>query len=703
MEPAVTRTYGPIESMKKKDRKTILFILFALGMHAALVRAAQLNHEVTIKRDTWGVPHIFADTLADGAYGLGYAQAEDRLEQIYSNYREALGRTAEVTNAQAVEDDFQARLARHETVCRLRYPELTGEVRDLCESFQNGVRAYIAEHPEKKLSNALELEPWMIPALGRHIIFHWPMGGAKRKLGLRPKVSPFSNEWAVRPERTADGGALLLIDPHVGLDGLMRFYEFRLHAGGHDISGFAPSGSPFIGVGHNAFLGWACTTGGPDTTDIYVEKTDASNPVRYRYDGAWREMTSEPVTIAVKGAAPVKRTIARSHHGPIAMREGDKAYAIACPYFDEIDFVTQNFRMMTAHNLAEFDAAAAMCQMMEQNLMYADVEGNIRYLRTGRVPVRPSGFDFSKPVPGDTSKSEWLGIHPMKDLVQVLNPTTGYLQNCNISPDAMARGLDLDLSAYPKYISNIGSEPNNSRGRRAVELLESHPNLTVKEATAIIFDTHAEHSEKWQAALREVLKKSSSDKQDIRKAIDTIIDWDGNLNQGSVAATLYRGWQHFIEDHKLRPDSSPAKLISALSETIAWLHKNYGTAEVTYGQVNRFRRGDKSWPFSGGDSGSGMTLRAMKSTLEGKIFYGHWGQNWTQLVQFKRGAVKSWSMTPSGESDDAASPHYSDQAEKLFSRDQMKPTWFQPAELEGHIESTKVLGPSRTEASLPPK
>ena len=129
----------------------------------------------------------------------------------------------------------------------------------------------------------------------------------------------------------------------------------------------------------------------------------------------------------------------------------------------------------------------------------------------------------------------------------------------------------------------------------------------------------------------------------------------------------------------------------ALAEAIAWLVKNYGTAEVTYGQVNRIQRGDQSWPFSGGDSGGGQTLRAMSSKLEGKVFYGHWGQNWTQLVQFRRGAVRSWSATPFGESDDPASPHYTDQAEKLFSQDKLKPTWFQPADLAGHIESTKLL------------
>ncbi len=677
--------------------RTGLSWMIAILLTGTFSRAGETN-EITIKRDTWGVPHIFAATLANGAYALGYAQAEDRLEQIFTNYREAIGRTAEIAGAKAVEDDFQARLAGHETVCRRRYHELPAEVHAVCEAFQDGVRAYLAEHPEKTTTNALPIEPWMIPALSRALIFHWPMGAAKRELSHRNEWHFFSNEWTVRPERTADGAALMLTDPHVGLEGMFRFFEFRMHAGGHDISGFSPAGTPFIGVGHNAFLGWACTTGGPDTTDIYVEQTDPENPRRYRYDDGWLEMTGEKVTIAVKDSAPVMRVLEHSHHGPIALREGKKAFAVACPYFNQIDFVTQAYRMMTAHNLAEFDAAMAMNQLMEQNIMYADVDGNIRYIRTGRVPIRPPGFDFTKPVPGDTSRLEWLGIHPMKDLVQVLNPPTGYMQNCNIGPDMMAKGLKLDLAAYPKYIANIGKGVTDTRGRRAVELLESHPKLTIEEATAIVLDAHADRCEKWQAALRKAatpgnLEKSraGAEADTIQKAVKTLLAWNGVMDQNSVGATLYRGWQMAIGKHKLKTDSSAGALLDALGETVAWLQKNYGTMEVTYGQINRIRRGEKSWPFSGGESGGGQTLRAMAGALDGKVFYGHWGQNWTQLVQFKRGSVRSWSATPFGESDNPESPHYTDQAEKLFSPGQLKPTWFQPSELESHVESIKVL------------
>lgn len=697
---------APFISSGQRISVTLLWLAgaaLALAGELAPGPGAARGGDIVIQRDRWGVPHIFAETLADGAYGLGFAQAEDRLEQLFANYRQAAGRAAEVGGANLVEQDFQQFFDGHEAVCRRRYPELPGEVRQLCEAFQEGINAYVAQHPEKLPFNSLEMEPWMIPALARMLVFNWPKGAAAKELARRDgktdaKFPLFSNQWAVRPERTAEGAGFLLIDPHVPWDGPFRFYEFRLHAGGQDLSGFAPVGTPFLGLGHNAFLGWACTTGGPDTTDVYVEQMDPANPKRYRYDGGWRELSTETVAIRVKGGKPVERTLERSHHGPIALREGNRAYAVACPYFDQIDLVTQLYRMMTARDLAGFEAALAMCQFQEQNIMYADVAGNIRYVRTGRVPVRPRGFDFSRPVPGHTSESEWQGLHSFADLVQFLNPPSGYLQNCNIGPDTMARGLVLDRSRYASYLVNCAPGVSNSRGRRAVELLEGHPRLTVEEAMAIALDTHAEGCEHWQGALRRALQKvplesprAGVEAATLRRCADQLLTWNGFMDQGSAAATLYRGWRLVAADRKLGADSPAPALLDALADTAAWLAKHHGSVEVPYGQVHRLRRGDQSWPVSGGDSGGGMTLRAISAEMDGTAFYGHAGQNWLQLVQFRPDGVRSWTLTPYGQSDDPASPHYADQAEKLFSRSELKPSCFQPAELESHLASTQVL------------
>ena len=655
--------------------------------------------QIRLKRDTWGVPHVFASNLGDGAYALGYAQAEDRVEQIFTNYRLGIGRMAEITGQDDINEDLEKFLAKHVEVSRRRYAELPTDVRFMCEGYQAGVRAFLKDHPEKKPANALEMEPWMIPAVFRKVIFGWPLGRANRDLGARETFKPFSNEWSVRPERTADKAALLLIDPHVSWNGLFRFYEFRLHAGNLDASGFGPVGTPFVALGHNAFLGWTCTTGGPDTTDIYMLEIDPANPLRYRYDGQWREISTETVRIAVKGQPDAVRTIERCHYGPILKREGNRAYAMACPYIEEIDVVTQFFRMMSARNLKEFDAAVSMNQLMEQNVMYADVEGNIRYIRTGRVPIRPAGYDPSKPLPGNTSKSEWLGIHPMKDLVQYLNPETGSMQNCNIGPDMMAKNLPLDFSKFPAYVYDTKPGQTNSRGRRAVELLEATPKMTIDQAQAIAMDIHADRCEGWQKALKEAAAMVDLAKprkgvkpEELRRAVEILLAWDGMMDQQSTAASLYRALRETAQKNRLDEKSTAEARIDTFAEAVAWLQTNHGSIEVPYGQIHRLQRGEKSWPVSGGDSGAGdQTLRAISSDLEGKFYYGRAGQNWVQLVQFKPGDVQSWSVTPYGQSDDPASPHFTDQAEKLFSPGKMKPTWFRKGELEGHVESSRVL------------
>lgn len=654
---------------------------------------ARTGAEVTLTRDTFGVPHVFAATTADAAFGLGYAQAEDRAAQLAENYRLALGRMAEVRGATWVERDWEQRLAGHDTVCQRRYPELPADVRALCEGFVAGVRACLADHPALRPAEWLDLEPWMVPAVFRLLTFHWPLGHAKQLLGQRDQVRFFSNEWAVRPDRTADGATILCTDPHVPLEGPFRFYELRLHAGGLNLSGFAPVGAPFVALGHNDHVAWALTTGGPLTTDVYVEQLDPDNPRRYRYDDGWRELSGEPVTINVRGAAPVVRQLERSHHGPVAARADGKAYAIACPYLDQIDIVTQTWRMDNAHNLTEFDEAVAMRQLMEQNLMVADVDGHIQYVRNGRVPIRPAGFDFRLPVPGNTSRSEWLGLHPFGDLVQVLDPPQGYLQNCNLGPDMMARGLQLDPAAYPSYLYNVAPGATNSRGRRITELLEAHPKLTVEDAQSFALDIHADKAEEWLAALRAAAPAADPR---LRPALDVLLAWNGEMEQTSTAATLYRAWRQRATRHdpKLGDGAAPPPaplLLTSLTEAVGDLTRLAGQPFVPYGQVHRLRRGQRSWPVSGGDSGGGSTLRALSAYLDGQAYYVREGQNWTQVIQLRRGAVRSWTATPFGQSDDPASPHYCDQAEQLFSPRKLKPTWFAPEELAQHTESTEVL------------
>lgn len=699
------------------------FLLVAALVLAVLATGfARAAEQVTIYRDVWGIPHIYAETELGAFYGQGYAQAEYRLEALLRNYRIAAGTMAEAFGPEFVEQDYMQRLVGHEKYSRERYATIRPEVRAAIEAYQAGVRRYMEEHPEQVPEWAPQLEPWQVVAVGRLIIFNWPIGEAMGKLRrrqapstqgnaggsaqvvayqpLEPQIPFASNQWSVGPGRTADGCAVLCIDPHVDWTGPIRFDEVRLHGGEVNASGVTITGAPSIGLGHNQYLGWAATTGGPSTTDIYVLDIDPENALRYRYDDGWKDITAEEVVIKVKGAEPVTRTIEYSHYGPILLREGNKAYAVACPYLDQVDFVTSMYLQTKARNLKEFREAMALNQWMYQNIMYGDVDGNIYYLRTGRVPIRPEGYDFMRPVPGNTSATEWLGIHPMDDLLQILNPADGYMQNCNCDPAVMTMHPAVNPEAYPYYIYNSTPGGYHERGWRARHLLDSTTNMTLDQAVAVAFDTYVDWSDEYQRALAEAAKAWADDPRIryVQEPLKLIGAWNGRLEVESVGATLFDRWADKPEVNALRgailkgenlTREQQGQMLLALYEASESLREQFGRLDVQWGDIHRVRRGEQSWPGAGGD----FVLRSFgwgQPDANG-ITYGTHGQSATTLVFFKPGHVESYSLTPLGQSDDPNSSYYDDQARHLYARKQLKPTLFYREDLMPYITSTTTL------------
>jgi len=673
--------------------------------------------ETTIYRDNWGVPHIYADTEEAALFALGYVQAEDRLEQLLKNYLHAEGRMASVFGEKFVEEDYRQRLLRHGEIARTRYGELDAQFRKLLEAFVAGIKSYMKEHPDNVPSWGFEPQPWQPVALGRFIIWGWPAGQALSDLGKRlPRPPAFgSNQWAVSPERSAEGCVITCIDPHVGWFDAFRWYEAHVHGGKFNCYGFAVLGTPAFGLGHNDYCSWACTTGGPDTADVYEEEINPDIPLQYRYDGQWRNIQVFPIEIEVKtenGKKTVTRKVERTHHGPIVLRQGNRAYAIKLAYEEEIGLAEQIYRQNTATTLEEFKAALAMNQLMPQNVMYGDVHGNIWYCRTGMVPIRQPGYEYTRPLPGYTSKTEWLGIHTIDDLVQILNPPQGFMQNCNISPDTMMPGSFLTGDRYPDYIWRGTYGGSNQRGRRAVELLRSDDSVTVEEAIEIALDTYIDDSDKWCRALNQAWQRQR-DKYNPRnpgfpRALEILLSWDGRAEVDRTGATLFCHWRRAcrsslaipyrqINSRRPLPKHGQTALLSTLDKAVSYMKDKYGGIEVPWGDVMRIRRGKYDAPCpSGGPPGSGMSpLRAVgyNGPDRNGRFFGRSGQTCTTVVILRApGKVESYSAVPFGQSDDPDSPHYFDQASELFSKKKLKPTYYNDLEaLKANLESKKEL------------
>jgi len=712
-----------------------IVVSISISALVCIARAADLPGtgadagRTVVYRDTWGVPHIYASTVEGGMYAMGWTQAEDRPEELLKNYLRALGESARFDGPKAMQSDMVSHLWDHYGTSKRYFDRNRPEIRGQIQAFVKGVNDFYTAHPEDIPSwwGKRKVDEYMVVAFSRFFLYAWSIGqafGDLRAGGIQPGFDEEprgSNQWAVSPKRSAEGAAILFIDPHLSWWGASRFWEFRIHAGELHGSGFTLPGVPSIGLGHNADVAWAMTTGGPDTADVYELTLKEDDPTKYLYDSQWRSMSRRVVTIEVKGSGAKKNTIWSSHHGPVvAIRKG-KAYAVKIAYADAVQVSEAWYEFHFAKDYRGAVKAMDTLQLFPQNVMVADTSGNIYYQRTGRVPRRPSGYDWSKPVDGSTSATEWKGLHPASDHLQVLNPPQGYMQNCNIPPDVMMVDSPFSSEKTLSYIYGSSGGHTNQRGARAVQLLHADSSVTVEEALGYAVDVHPYGVERWL----EVIKQANAEfgefhqsNSDYTAGIKDLLPWDGELRRDSTAALKYYYWRkQIIEDYgdeavsdaasridyhlaalgKPAPaielsDEEFGAAVDSFASAMAKLKADHSSLNATYGDTFRVGRDDVSWPLGGG-SGAGLTtLRNVGYGPERDDHrrWGSHGQTSTQIVVLSK-PIRSWTYVPIGQSDRPDSAHYRDQAEKLFSPRKLKPTWWLPKDLSEHVESRTVL------------
>jgi len=683
--------------------------------------------KVTIYRDDYGVPHIYAATHEAGLYGSGWAQAEDRLEEILKNYLRGTGEmSAAFGEENNFREDVQARMWDYAGVARRNFTRMMPEVQAGITAFVAGINDYMAAHPKEVPAwwGNRRVEKFMPVAFGRQYIWGWPAGqafGDLRAAGITPSftVDPrASNEIAVAPSRSKEKVAMLIIDPHLGWFGRQRFWELRLHAGPIHASGFATAGVPYVGLGHTENVAWAHTTGGPDTADAYALTLNPANPLQYKYENGYRELKPRIVNIQVKGEAnPREVTFYDSHNGPVVAKKDGAVYVAKIAYAEDVGYIESKYLFNVASNYREAMKALENGRIMPQNVMVADTSGNIYYQRTGKVPIRPSGYDWSRPVDGSTAKTEWLGFHKSADLIQLLNPPQGYMQNCNTPPDTMLVGSPLTSDKYPAYLFNERRPWTHQRAASSVRWLEAHRSISVEEFMALAVDTYNYQYDRWVEELVRadegagVPYRSDADYQ---AGLQGIREWDGYSNAASAGALKYYYWRHALDAPQLsekindylelirKPKSreqlsetEQKQLVEALVRGMKTMRANHGRMDAVFGDVFRVGRDEKSWPVGGGSlTREGMaTLRAVNFGDEraDHTRWGQGGQTSTEVVVLSK-PIRSYTQPPIGQSDRKDSPHYRDQAEELFSPARLKPTWFARQELmNGHVKSKVEL------------
>ncbi|HEV8148039.1 MAG TPA: penicillin acylase family protein [Bryobacteraceae bacterium] len=678
-----------------------------IALFFALALTAFAAEKVEILRDDFGVPHIFAKTAPGAAYASGYVQAEDRLEDLIRNLRKAQGTMSEAFGPEHYRHDYLQRMWAHTRVAKEHYKELPQSIRAIIEAYCAGINKYAEEHPKELPEWGFKVEPWMIVAYSRYTIWNWHRDDATadmRRGGIELDPIPYlgSNEMLIAPSRTKDKAVIAVIDPHLSWYGETRYYEMRVYAPESGIawSGGTRLGLPFPTLGHGNYVSVAMTTGGPDTGDAFIEEIANG---KYKFKGEWRPLTLVQERINVKDGARVVAkdiTIEYTHHGPVWAHKDGKAYSMATPYHTEFRLLEQALAMTTSKNLAEMKKALAMRQYMAQNIMVGTVDGDIYYIRNGRVPKRPPGCDPSKPMPG-TGECEWEGIHPTDDLVQITNPAQGSMQNCNISPFVMMKDSPLipERWAVHPYLYNAGRTPAHQRAAMTLEQLASATDLTLDRAVTLAFSTEVYKAETWQARIVKIVGKLRAGPE--TEFTKLITGWNRRSDADSRGALAYYLFKMSLGDAETSAALEPPDNLSddRVRAAIQKAHQRMDTEfpiNATYGTYFRVGRegAPKNYPVGGGSlREAGMAVpRAISFQKRGNVMVGQGGQTSTQIVQLTR-PPKSFMIIPLGESDHPDSPHFDDQARELFSKGRAKSTFFADRkELEkGHVKSRKEL------------
>ena len=729
--------------------RALLAVLGLLALEAIGTTSVQAGPRagpdgVTIDRDEWGVPHIFASTEASGYFGLGYAFSEDRFERLVNLILLARGELASRMGSAALETDVQVRLWRTREMSTLGLNQISPQLRENYAAFAAGVRAFVTKsHPDPKLAaianSVTVIDLIAIPRAGVYAFYHAAAARAECRVdgmsyskaflpyNAHSPEGPASNGWVVAPIRTAEKALILAADPHVDNESI-AYYEYHIEAGGLKSAGY--SFGPALWQAHNEDVAWAMTTGSSDYLDCYAIETESDDPRRYLYDGLSKRMEERSETFQVAGAAPVTRefeyAILNGRPSPVISRKGSIAYVASTGDMDRAGFLSEEiYRMNKARSIDDVRRALSTMSMLPQNLIVGDRRGEILFLREGRAPIRPTGYDWTGPVPGNTSKTAWLGYHTLRDLVQIRDPSSGYLENNNTAPDTMAVEPLLDSRKYPLDLFYDTPGRMTSRAVRANAVLERNSSMTFADATALAFDEMWVTAADWVAGLRyavtvrpDVVANMSTA---VRDAIDRLTSFDGRADKDSQAATDYYFWRQAADpaisklDHGAFIDwpwdpsrFSPAfadLLLTALQKSLERREAAYGTTRQSFGEIMRAGRGKIDAPTGGVTIDSDAvplcveqvravcerTMRAFGIAPVGDKgqFRVTRGSQAMRLIQFTN-PLRAFTLYAFGQSDDPSSAHYADQA-RLFSEKQMKPAYFSRAELKGHVTSEERL------------
>jgi acyl-homoserine-lactone acylase len=719
---------------------TIFVLLFPFQLFSQpfsqkeIARWEQEAKSITIIRDNFGIPHIYGKTDADAAFGLLYAQCEDDFPRVEMNYIEKLGRLSEVNGEKDLYNDLMIRLVIDSSDAIKDYNNAPLWLKKLCNAYADGINYFLYKNPQVKPALLKRFQPWYpmlwtdgsigaisTAGVGVRELENF-YSGENKPLVMNESVEQKeekvtgSNGFAFAPKITASHNAILYINPHVTF-----YFRPEVHVvsdEGLNAYGAVTWGQFFVYQGFNEHCGWMHTSSYADVSDAYIEKiTSKNNQLFYQYNGEEKLVLHKKITLRYSDNDSIKTKTFDAlftGHGPVMAKRNGEFISVKSHNRD-IKGLIQSWERTKAKSFADYKKVMDLLANTSNNTVYADAEGNIAYWHGNFIPKRNPKYDWSQPVDGTTSATEWKGLHPVNESIHIYNPLNGWIENCNSTPFTAAGNFSPKKTDYPAYMAPDGQ---NFRAINAIKILPEEKSYTIDKVIAKGYDTYLAAFEVLVPALLKSFDKISKEDSlysQLIEPINVLKKWDYRCGENSVATTLAvnlgerilrriysteiaRGEENdqVTKTKKFAATASADELLQPFLSTIKYLENTFGRWKIQWGEINRFQRisgaidnhfndDSASIPVGFASSTWGMIPSYSSSIFSGtKKRYGVNGNSFICAVEFGK-KIKAKSLLAGGESGHPGSKHFFDEG-YMYSKGIFKEVLFYKEDVLKHAE-----------------
>lgn len=699
-----------------------------------LTRWEERANRTEIIRDEYGVPHVYGQTDADAVFAMIYAQCEDDFNRVESNYIFSLGRRAEVDGVKELHADLRMKLYIDENTVKEEYQNSPDWLKALMDAWADGINYFLHSHPEVKPKLINKFEPWMALTFSEGSIggdietisvndlkafydkdFYAHLAYQERDWDEEPRGS---NGFAIAPQLSQSGNALLFINPHTSF--YFRPEVHMVSEEGLNAYGAVTWGQFFIYQGFNEYNGWMHTSSKADAIDHFALTVEKRNgQYHYKFGEEWRPLKEKTILTKYKDEDEIKEREFKafySHHGPVIKEEDGKWIAISLMVERE-KALRQSYLRTKTKNHQEFKSTMDLKTNSSNNTVYADKDGNIVYYHGNFVPIRDPQFDWRNVVDGSNPDTDWKGLHEVDELIYIENPENGWIQNCNSTPFTAAGPYSPKKENYMPYMA---WDQENARGINAVRIMEGKKGYTMESLTKEVgYEPTLMAFSPLIPALKksfEKLQEGSSQKEKLKEPFQVLTNWDMKTGISSVGTslavfwgnqlmaelrTMDRPWDAYVFDF-IAENMEATQMVNAFERAINKLEEDFGTWNTPWGEINRFQRVTNeiqgqffdelpSLPIGYNSSLWGsLAAYGSRAYPNTKKWYGNVGNSFVAVVEFGD-KVKAKSLLAGGQSGNPFSPHFVDQAE-IYSKGEFKDVHFYREDVKKHARTTYKPG-----------